>query len=158
MTYIWAVFAISGIVPIAVFWWTRRLSRINPTPEDYSIYYLSEKLNFSRIIDDIYSQFLTGHQINQFYYSSDPNQHGFVVCQTDSGCTFICHLVGTPGQLYVETKLCDWNDMALKTTTQKSMNELRDKIKSLSESFGVYNLGNNDCRHFAKSLKSFLES
>lgn len=148
-----------SLVAIAalLFFPARRSRDIVLTPADYSSYYLSPLLNGSRIVDQISSTLIGGSYITTFANMSS-KEHGCILCQTETGSVFQCHLVGTPGRLLIETRLSPTSVAYIERSQQcvKSRDELRGKLQEICATFGEYRVGTNDCTHFAQRLTDFL--
>lgn len=134
-----------------------RLNKTNSEIDDMMKYNLSPELNGSLVKDIILSQTIDRNdKIGLWYYSN--HKHGLVVWKCNSG-VFRCHLVGLPGHLVIEISQTKWDppkDVTFYTSCNKTFTQLIQFIHSYN--FGIYSLGSNDCRSFAKDISIFLKS
>jgi len=100
--------------------------------------------------------------IRRFYVYETLIQHNFVVFQTDSGHTFKVHLIADvyPGHyspIYVKIGPTKWKPggSRVKSSNKKAW-DLKQFVQSEIRKFGSYDVGFNDCRHFARAVAEFL--
>jgi hypothetical protein len=100
--------------------------------------------------------------IRRFYLYETLIHHNFVVFQTDSGHTFKVHLIADfdPGRyspIYVEITRTYWKPAGkhVKKCNKKAWN-LKRFVQYKIRKFGTYEVGLNDCRHFAQAVAAFL--
>ena len=105
---------------------------------------------------------LDGMTIQRFYVYETLIRHNFVVFQTDTGHTFKVHLIADiePGRyapVYVDIIPTYWKpENRYVGRSNKSALELKWFIRQEVYKFGGYEVGINDCRHFARAVASFL--
>jgi hypothetical protein len=121
-------------------------------------YYLSSQLNGSHIGDIITSVSLKlddDTKIIAFY--SGTSGHGYIVFKDSYGGAYKSHLVGIPGDVYIETSKTTWKPNAVKVySSNKSTAELKSFFDKQMSSFKKYNSINNNCVTFAQNLGIFL--
>lgn len=121
-----------------------------------SKFYLNPELNGSTVSDFRCTQDIGDEEVLQeFYLISDTTvpSHGFVIAKTNLGNSLICHLVGLPGSLVVEIKLDQWSPTSEVQQSTHTLAELKIFLRAFD---CVYQLGTQDCRHFAALVGSFL--
>ena len=102
--------------------------------------------------------------IRRFYVYETFVRHNFVVFQTMSGQTFKVHLIADimPGKyspIYVEIGPAEWRPTDKYIgTCYKSAWYLKRFVEHQVQHFGTYEVGFNDCRHFALAIAAFLDS
>ncbi|CAF1393888.1 unnamed protein product [Rotaria magnacalcarata] len=119
-----------------------------------------------RMIDEYHcTKFLNDNMvIRRFYLHESLIRHNFLVFQTDSGHTFRVHLIAavTPTDyqpISVVIARTYW-----KPTTKsigmcdKTARDLKRAVQHQVEQFGTFEVGYNDCRHFARNVAAFLAS
>lgn len=105
-----------------------------------------------------------GMVIHQFYLYETLIRHNFVVFQTESGHTFKVHLIadvhpGPYSPIYVEIGQTYWKpaDRSVWKCKKKAW-KLKRFVQRELQKFGPYEVGLNDCRHFARAVAAFLTS
>jgi hypothetical protein len=102
--------------------------------------------------------------IQRFYSHESLIRHNFIVFQTDCGHTFKVHLIAavTPTDyqpISVVIARTYWRPTAKSTgTCNKTAWDLKRVVKRQVEQFGTFEVGYNDCRHFARNVAAFLAS
>ena len=103
--------------------------------------------------------------IRRFYVYETLTAHNFVVFQTDSGHIFKVHLIADVypivdnPPIYVEISRTQWKpDKRHVWTSNKRAGDLKRFVQREVHKFGVYDVGFNDCRHFARAVAKFLAS
>ncbi|CAF1049538.1 unnamed protein product [Adineta steineri] len=102
--------------------------------------------------------------IHRFYVYETLIHHNFVVLQTGSGHTFTVHLIADvyPGEfspITVEIGPAEWRPISESVKKcYKTALELQFFVMNEIQIFGVYEVGFNDCRHFARAVAAFLVS
>jgi len=105
-----------------------------------------------------------GMVIRRFYLYESLIHHNFVVFQTDLGQTFKVHLIADvyPGfysPIYVEIGPTYWKPGRKHVEEcNKYVRDLKRFVKHEIRNFGTYEVGFNDCRHFARAVAAFLAS
>ena len=100
--------------------------------------------------------------IRRFYLYETLIHHNFVVFQTESGHTFKVHLIADiyPGDyspIYVEIGPTYWKPTSKYVRRcNKKARDLKRFVQYKIEKFGTYEVGFNDCRHFARAVAAFL--
>jgi hypothetical protein len=100
--------------------------------------------------------------IRRFYTYETLIHHNFVVFQTELGHTFKVHLMTDPNQgdrslVYVEIGPTRWGPTSRYVgRCNKKARDLKRFVKHEVRKFGTYEVGFNDCRHFARKLAAFL--
>lgn len=102
--------------------------------------------------------------IKRFYVYETLIRHSFVVFQTNTGHTFKIHLIADvfPGKcqpiqvLIVPTY---WKPKGKRIRrSNKTGCQLKHFVTYAVKKFGRYEVGFNDCRHFARAVAAFLAS
>ncbi|UJR20023.1 hypothetical protein I4U23_023157 [Adineta vaga] len=107
-------------------------------------------------------QFKDEMTIRRFYVYETLIRHNFVVFQTDTGHTFKVHLIADvdPGHhtpVFVEIAPTYWRpDGRYVKKCNKKPRDLKNFVKYEVKKFGTYEVGINDCRHFARAVARFL--
>ncbi|CAF1486651.1 unnamed protein product [Adineta steineri] len=102
--------------------------------------------------------------IRQFYVYETLIRHNFVVFQTDTGHTFKVHLIAdvVPGEqspIYIEIESTYWKpDGRYVEITNRKASDLKSFVLQHIQTFGNYEVGLNDCRHFARAVAGFLSN
>jgi hypothetical protein len=129
--------------------------------EDCSEYYLSTKLNGSAVVEKITTVRIGQREsITMFTHPLfEDSVHGYVMCCTDHGKTFLCHLSGSPGHLRIETKpLSHWDPGHYPVHDCKRALTFKNLMDFVADyDFGSYVLGTKDCRTFAKDVVKYLD-
>ncbi|UJR20021.1 hypothetical protein I4U23_023155 [Adineta vaga] len=116
---------------------------------------LIDQFRCSRLLMD-------GMTIRRFYVYETLIRHNFVVFQTDTGHTFKVHLIADidPGYyspVYVDILSTYWKPGGRYVgCSNRSALELKWFVLLEVQRFGNYEVGINDCRHFARSIAAFL--
>ena len=101
--------------------------------------------------------------ICRFYVYETLTHHNFVVFQTTSGHTFKVHLTAdlfpdhSLSPISVEIDRTYWKPV--RRSVKKCHKEswaLKHFVKNKIQKFGSYEVGFNDCRHFARAVSVFL--
>jgi hypothetical protein len=102
--------------------------------------------------------------ISRFYLYETLIHHNFVVFRTECGHTFRVHLVadvhsGQDSSISIEISPTEWRPIGKYVgTCNKRALDLKRFVKYEIRKFGTYELGFNDCRHFARAVAAFLAS
>ncbi|CAF1319336.1 unnamed protein product [Adineta ricciae] len=123
----------------------------------------NNQMNYRPVERFYYSEYLhDGMIIRQFYVYETLTHHSFVVFQTETGQTFKVHLVADLlpegySPIYVEIKPTYWKPDGRRVggSNRKAI-DLKYFISTEIRKFGEYEVGLNDCRHFARSIAAFL--
>ncbi|UJR18488.1 hypothetical protein I4U23_005394 [Adineta vaga] len=125
----------------------------------------NNQFNYRRIEQYRCSEYLHDEMIiRRFYVYETLIRHNFVVFQTDSGHTFKVHLIAdiVPGDyspVYIEIERTYWKpDGRYVGISNKKAEALKYFVFQEIEKFGDYEVGLNDCRHFARAVATFLSS
>ncbi len=100
--------------------------------------------------------------ICRFYLYETLIRHSFVVFQTTSGHTFKVHLIANVrpkhySPIYVEIGPTYWRPTGKRVETcYKKAQDLKLFVRYKIRKFGTYDVGLNDCRHFARAVAAFL--
>jgi hypothetical protein len=100
--------------------------------------------------------------IRRFYLYETLFHHNFVVFQTDSGHTFKVHLIADvdPGRyspIHVKIGPTYWRPAGKHVKMcNKNARDLKRFVIYEIRKFGTYDVGFNDCRHFARAVAAFL--
>lgn len=103
--------------------------------------------------------------IRRFYVYETLIRHNFVVFQTDTKHTFKVHLIAdvyprsSYSPIYVEISPTYWRPEERDVwTSKKKAKKLKRFVQRELQKFGPYEVGINDCRHFARTVADFLAS
>jgi hypothetical protein len=103
-----------------------------------------------------------GMVIRRFYLYETLIHHNFVVFQTDLGQTFKVHLIADVDPavyppIHVEIGPTYWKPTREHVEEcNKDVRDLKRFVKHEIRNFGIYEVGFNDCRHFARAVAAFL--
>ncbi|UJR18145.1 hypothetical protein I4U23_005045 [Adineta vaga] len=123
----------------------------------------NNQMNYRPIEQYYCSEYLHDQMvIRQFYVYETLIHHSFVVFQTETGQTFKVHLVADRipeeySPIYIEIKPTYWKPDGRHTRpSNRKAIDLKSFILQETQNFGNYEVGINDCRHFARSVAAFL--
>ncbi|CAF1084849.1 unnamed protein product [Adineta steineri] len=102
--------------------------------------------------------------ITRFYKYETLIKHNFVVFQTESGHIFKVHLIANVepkhySPMYVKIVPSYWRPGRRRIrSSNKTGRDLKRFVNAEIRRFGNYEVGFNDCRHFANAVAAFLAS
>lgn len=106
-----------------------------------------------------------GMVIGRFYVYETLIQHNFVVFQTTSRYVFKVHLIADVlsnrrrSPITVDIVPTHWKPGGRRVSnSRRRAGDLKRFVKYQVQRFGAYEVGFNDCRHFAQAVADFLAS
>ncbi|CAF1476395.1 unnamed protein product [Adineta ricciae] len=101
--------------------------------------------------------------VRRFYIHETLIRHNFVVFQTDTRHTFKVHLIADIysgrrySPVYVDIVPTYWKPTGRRVRRcNKNARGLKNFVKREVQKFGDYEVGINDCRHFARAVAAYL--
>ncbi|MGZ4849971.1 MAG: hypothetical protein ACXV2C_01170 [Candidatus Bathyarchaeia archaeon] len=115
-----------------------------------------------RLSDDLKTESGQNREITKFYYRGlEWFTHGFVVFLASDGTAYLCHILGDgASDLYIQIRKSRWTPEQLHVydlARPVPLKNLLEWVAEIQHKWGLYNLGTNDCRHFAQRIAQLLK-